>query len=246
MSFSLQEDRFQGTTTLIDRKIWTQRANTEAPDTAVIFLDAELYIDRVHAPTMMQQEGPHALAVYVSNKDAVARHIDYTCKPTYARFIAEDVLPWVLKRHPTLNPTRIMLAGLSLSGLAAADIALRYPDRFSHVICQSPSFWWENERFRTQIPQYTQKSPAFWICVGDQETQSGVSHPPTGLRQNSTQIEACEHTRDALIEAGYTVSYRTYPRGHDPACWKDDLALALRWITSATGSATAVSRVADY
>jgi enterochelin esterase-like enzyme len=226
---SLQEDSFRGTTTSIERQVWTQPANIASPQTAVLFLDAELYIDRVHAPAVMQKECPHALSVYVSNNGAAARHADYTCNPTYAQFIAEELLPWVLLQHTTLYASKIVLAGLSLSGLAAADIALRYPDRFSHVICQSPSFWWENERFRKQISPRPQKHPAFWICVGDQETQTGVSHPPTGLRQNSTQIEACEHTCEALVQAGCTVSFRTYHGGHDPACWRTDLELALPW-----------------
>lgn len=226
---SLHKRMFRGPATSIERQVWTQSANTEAPQTAVLFLDTELYIDRVQAPAVMQQVCPHALAIYVSNNGAAARHVDYTCNPTYAKFIVEDVLPWVLRTHPTLEASMMVLAGLSLSGLAAADIGMRYPGRFSHIICQSPSFWWENERFRTQILPRPSKSSAFWICVGELETQSGVSHPPTGLRQDSTQIEACEHTRDALMASGYEVSYRTYPGGHDPLHWKDDLALALPW-----------------
>lgn len=228
----LSEAMFTGPVMQIERKVWTQSANTDVPDTAVIFLDAELYIERMQAPAVMRQECPQAMVVYVSNKDAAARHEDYTCNPEYAKFVTEDVLPRVLRTYPTLAPTKIVLAGLSLSGLAAADIALRYPGRVSHVICQSPSFWWESERFREQIPPPGESASAFWICVGTQETQNGVSHPPTGLHQNSTQIEACEHTRDALIDAGYTVSYRTYDGGHDPACWRDDLKLALRWAYS--------------
>jgi enterochelin esterase family protein len=228
----LEETTFAGPETGIERKVWTQSAATDSPQTAVLFLDAELYIDRVQAPAVMQQEWPHALAVYVSHNGAAARHVDYVCNPTYAEFIADELLPWVLQQHPTLDPAKMILAGLSLSGLAVADIGIRYPDRFTHVICQSPSFWWEQDRFVTMIPPKPDQSPAFWICVGDQETQSGISHPPSELRQESTQIEGCEHTRDALIQAGFSVSYRTYRGGHDPACWKDDLELALRWTIS--------------
>lgn len=225
----LSEAVFTGPATNIERQVWTQPANTDAPQTAVLFLDAELYIDRVQAPAVMEKECPHALAIYVSNNGAAARHVDYTCNPTYAKFIVEDVLPWVLRTHPTLEASKMVLAGLSLSGLAAADIGMRSPGRFSHVICQSPSFWWEKERFRSMIPPKPAHAPAYWICVGDLETQSGVSHPPTGLRQDATQIEACERARDVLIERGYRVAYRTYDGGHDPACWQTDLALALQW-----------------
>lgn len=231
--FSVEEN-FTGSKTGIERRCWIQSAISHSPQTLLLFLDAELYIARVQSPVVVQrlqqqkQIAP-ALSVYVSNKDAAARHFDYACDPQYATFIAEELVPWVLQQHPTIDPAQIVLIGLSLSGLAAADIARRYPDRFRKVICQSPSFWWENERFCSMISPKPPHAPDYWICVGDEETQCGVTHAPSGLRQDSTQIEACEHTRDVMIEQGYTVAYRTYNGGHDPACWQVDLALALPW-----------------
>lgn len=44
---SFQEDSFRGTTKRIERKVWTQPASIAAPQSAVLVLDAELYIDRV-------------------------------------------------------------------------------------------------------------------------------------------------------------------------------------------------------
>jgi enterochelin esterase family protein len=213
----------------VERKVWTQPAVTGSPQALILFLDAELYIERVQAPEIVQRLAPQALSVFVSNNGAAARHADYTCNPDYAQFIAEEIIPWVLQVHPTLDPAKVVLAGLSLSGLAAADIAMRDPQRFAAVICQSPSFWWENERFCTHIPRKASPALPIWLCVGDQETQRGVTHPPTGLRQDSTQIEACEHARDEFLRQGYTVHYRTYSGGHNPVCWQADLELALPW-----------------
>ena len=62
--------------------------------------------------------------------------------------------------------TEIVIAGLSLSGLAAAYTATRHPAVFRAAICQSPSFWWERGRFAEELPPVTQDGPESWICVG--------------------------------------------------------------------------------
>jgi enterochelin esterase-like enzyme len=59
-----------------------------------------------------------------------------------------------------------------------------------------------------------------------------VSHPPSGLRQETSQLDSCRRGAEALRAAGHTVSHRIFAGGHDPACWKKDLALALPWALS--------------
>jgi enterochelin esterase family protein len=126
--------------------------------------------------------------------------------------------------------TEIVIAGLSLSGLAAAYAATRHPAVFRAAVCQSPSFWWERGRFADELPAATQAGPQFWICVGSRETEAGLSHPPSGLRQGLTQIAGSLSAAAALRAKGYDVSYREYAGGHDPGCWRDDLSLALPWV----------------
>ncbi len=216
------------------RTVWTQPGVSAAPRRLAIFLDAELYIERVQAPLVLNSLQDQAAiqpvaAVYVSNDSAASRHVDYTCHAGYAEFIAHDVVNWALQRFPTTDPEQLVLIGLSLSGLAAADIAVRFPARFQYVICQSPSFWWEQERFRKQLLPKPSLGPSFWICVGTQETTAGVAHAPTGMRQESSQLAACTRTCDTLRKQSYTVVDVTYHGGHDPACWQADLYRALSW-----------------
>jgi S-formylglutathione hydrolase FrmB len=85
-------------------------------------------------------------------------------------------------------------------------------------------------RFAEDLPAATRPGPEFWICVGSRETQAGVSHPPSGLHQGLTQVAGCVSAAAALRRKGYGVSYREYDGGHDPGCWRDDLALALPWV----------------
>jgi predicted alpha/beta superfamily hydrolase len=100
---------------------------------------------------------------------------------------------------------------------------------FRAAVCQSPSFWWNQERFAMSLPLASGVSPAFWVSVGDLETDCGVSHSPTGLFQAASQRDVCERAAAALRAAGYKLSHPMFHGGHHPECWREDLAAALRW-----------------
>ena len=218
---------------MFERKVWSLAPPAGRPTAAILFLDAELYLERVGAAAVVRrlQERraiPPAVAVFLSDGGAAARHEDFVCRPEYARFVARDLVGSVREEHPGV--TEIVIAGLSLSGLAAAYAATRHPAVFRAAVCQSPSFWWERGRFAEELPAATPAGPEFWICVGSRETEAGVSHPPSGLRQGLTQVAGCVSAAAALRAKGYRVSYREYDGGHDPECWRDDLSLALPWV----------------
>jgi enterochelin esterase-like enzyme len=218
------------------RRVWKLYPESSRPSWATIFLDAELYIEGIKAVPVLQQlqeSGtiPPTIAVFVSSSGAVARHSDYVCDPHYEAFLSQDVVPWVLSDHADVEG-RVVIAGVSLSGLAAAHAALTHSDQFRGAICQSPSFWWNDERLRSSLPTVANSRQAFWISVGNQETGHSVSHPPSGLLQQSSQIDACQRVCEALTASKYHVNYRVFQGGHDPECWRDDLVLALPWLRS--------------
>jgi enterochelin esterase family protein len=201
-----------------------------------VFLDAELYLERVGAAQVVESvmaEGriPSLKSIFVSSDSPAARHSDYVCDSDYSRFLTEELLPFVLLRDPDAS-VPVAIVGLSLSALAAAHAAL-ITRRFQAAICQSPSFWWNGEQLASSIPRAGSGATAFWVSVGDLETESGVSHPPSGLFQGTSQRDSCNRGSIALQAAGYSVSHRVFRGGHDPVCWRDDLALALPWATSA-------------
>lgn len=219
------------------RRIWSVSPRPGIPSALLVFLDAELYLERVLAVEAVRQLEesnliPPVASVFVSSNGPAARHADYVCDKAYARFLVEDLIPFVRRRSPAPAFERIVLIGLSLSGLAAAHAALT-TGRFRAAICQSPSLWWERERLASALPDVGSDPPAFWISVGDGETAAGVSHPPSGISQDTSQLDACNRGTVALRAAGYPVSHRVFHGGHDPVCWRDDLASALPWATSA-------------
>ena len=163
------------------RKVWTPTATAANACRAVVFLDAEIYIERVKAAAVVSglNNAEEIVAVFISDDSAAARHTDYTCNTQYSEFKVNDVLPWAAARYPRSSIDPAVVVGLSLSGLAAAFLAARFPRHFRAAVCQSPSFWWEKDKFVEFVPSVA--GPELWISVGDKETTQGESHAPSGL-----------------------------------------------------------------
>ena len=200
-----------------------------------VLLDGEHYRDSVHAlpifSTLMQRGSiPPMTLVFVSHGGAAARHSDYVCDPQFARFIADDVVSRARARVPSLSAERHLICGLSLSGLAAAHIALLYPTRFPAALCQSGSFWLEPDAFAQLAQQRPPVKTRFWLSVGDEETDANVSHPPTGLFQGISQIAGVERARAVLDENGGEVNCHRYRGGHTFEHWRSELSDALQWL----------------
>lgn len=200
-----------------------------------VLLDGELYRDDVHAlpifSTLMQRGLiPPMTLVFVSYGEAADRHTDYACDPQFARFIAEDVVGRARARVPSLSAGRHLICGLSLSGLAAAHTALLYPTQFPAALCQSGSFWFEPDAFAQLAQRRSPVRTRFWLSVGDEEIDTNVSHPPTGLFQGISQIAGVERARAVLEENGADVHCHRYRGGHDVEHWRAELSDALPWL----------------
>ncbi len=196
-----------------------------------VFLDAELYLGSMNALpvlTELMASGviPAMTCVFVSHVNAEARHADFLCNDRYTRFIAEDVVSWARARNENIQAQGNLICGLSLSGLAAAYLALKYPDVFSYALCQSASFWWLKDK-ELNWPKTTAK---FWLSVGDKETATGLTHAPSGLRQEISQIEGVANAVQLLQSLGGTVKHSVHPGVHSTTPWRAELAPAFTWL----------------
>ncbi len=117
-----------------------------------------------------------------------------------------------------------------MSGLAAAFAVLRHPIVFSGALCQSPSAWWNDEWLAGSLARHGTRGSRFWISVGNEELQEGVSHPPTALFQKASQLASVRNLVERLIGSGNRVRFNEFCGGHDPACWADELPHALAWL----------------
>jgi enterochelin esterase family protein len=163
--------------------------------------------------------------LFVSHRNGEARHHELTCNENFSRFIAEDVVSWA-EKNARIHPLDNLICGLSLSGLASAYTAFRYPLVFSRALSQSGSFWWLVDH-QASFPPAT---PRLWLSVGKEETTAGVTHPPSGLFQGVSQIEGVRNAVSKFEALGATVKYNPYEGGHAMAAWRNELAAALQWL----------------
>ncbi|HMA20492.1 MAG TPA: alpha/beta hydrolase-fold protein, partial [Gemmatimonadaceae bacterium] len=75
---------------------------------------------------------------------------------SYARFIVDELLPYIDWKYRTLSSTsNTAILGSSLGGLSAFDLAWHHPDRFGSVGMLSAAFWWRIDNSTWQARQAT-------------------------------------------------------------------------------------------
>ena len=216
-----------------ERRVWLQPPPVDQPAAAIcILLDGEYYVDRMDAPAVIaglqasQMVPPFAVA-YVSHVDSQTRSKETKCDEDFARFVANELTPWVHRQfEQTASRPPTILGGLSLTGLAAAHVALRSPDSFMGVLCQSASFWWSDQWLVNEYRSHGPSSLRYRISCGSLETAEFVDHGPD-LIQRTSQVASNRAMRDVLLDTGCDVSYEEFLGGHDIASWRSDLAKSL-------------------
>ncbi|HJP61563.1 MAG TPA: alpha/beta hydrolase-fold protein, partial [Gemmatimonadaceae bacterium] len=83
----------------------------------------------------------HDLSPPATGKDA-KEHPNAGGAAAFADFLIDEVMPLVRKKYRTLPAT--ILAGHSLGGLVALELATKRPGVFTGVIAMSPSLWWND------------------------------------------------------------------------------------------------------
>ncbi|MDB6007537.1 MAG: putative esterase [Prosthecobacter sp.] len=199
----------------------------------LLFLDGELYTDRVTSPLILNEAQaagllPPVTCVYLPNASAAGRHADYTCNEGFAAFIAEEMPRWIEREAGPFE--RVFLCGLSLSALQAVFTALKYPGVFAGVLAQSPSAWWQEEWLAHSLPTMPSPPQRMWLSVGTKEVQTSLSHPPTPLVQKISQLDSVRRLSTALTAVGHDIHHHEYNGGHESACWAAELVEALAWL----------------
>ena len=232
-AFSLEEHWIEDPATGYARLVRLSRGPTDRMHPLCLVLDGEIYWRDIEAVPIFEgiadSLSSGMTVAYVGHVSAAARHEDFTVNEDYARFIGERVVPWLRKEVAGLSEGGHAVVGLSLSGLMAVHLALRYPGLFGACVSQSGSHWWDYESFGETVSRHAPVPGRFWLSVGSQETQTDVRHPPTGLHQMISQVEGVKHAVEILRQAGGVVHYHEYEGGHARECWRDELDDAVRW-----------------
>lgn len=192
-----------------------------------------LIVIGVHAGDRMQEYG-------------VAHRPDYMkrgAKATaYAQFIIRELLPALQQRyHLSTEVTDAAIAGFSLGGLSALDIAWQYPGIFTKVGVFSGSLWWRARAFRPEDPDAGRIAHAliaegpfrvdmkFWLQTGTKDE--------TDDRNNNGIIDSIDDTLDLIRELeklgyrkGTDIRYLEVADGeHHPGTWAGALPDFLQW-----------------
>lgn len=89
--------------------------------------------------------------------------------PAFAKFIGEELLPWLAQRYRTSPYT--VVQGHSLSGLFAAWVYGQAPTKINAVLALSPTIIWSNEAYQQIIDGIRSRSAPgrFFIAASENE-----------------------------------------------------------------------------
>lgn len=205
----------------------------QQPLPLLFFFDSLGYRSKVPTPQILDNliaagKIPPSIAVFIANPSRESRARELPCNADFARFMAQELLPWVTAETGNeATASRTLLAGSSYGGLAAACTAYRYPEQFGQVLSLSGSFWWAPEFGQTETfePEWLNRQYAtaetkpirFFLSAGRFETGW----------QPSDILPSNRHLRDLLIAKGYDVTYEEVSAGHDYFSWREILPLGL-------------------
>ena len=157
----------------------------------------------------------------------------------YEQFVVKELLPQVERRYRTV-PGRSAIAGWSLGGLSAFDIAWRNSDRFQAVGAFSGSFWWRTDDTSTESKQASRimhrrvqagRRPGrlrIWLEAGRQDERED--------RDANGVIDAIQDTRELIdgmvakgMREGTDIQYLEVEGGHNLETWSRALPHFLVW-----------------
>lgn len=151
----------------------------------------------IHAGDRIQEYGTAAQADYMKRGSKAGLYTD---------FVLTELMPYIRKHYSVSpNPDDTAVAGFSLGGLSAFDLAFHHPDRFSRVGVFSGSFWWRSKKFDSRYVEDRDRimhnlirkgtyhpNLKFWLQTG--------THDETSDRNNNGVIDSIDDTLDIIYE----------------------------------------------
>ena len=235
--YSLKSERLKNERTVSVYTPAGYRANG-APNALMIVFDRGAYLSAVPTPTILDNliaasRISPTVAVFVDNPDQATRTKELTPNPDFPEFLVSELLPWVHARYNvTTDPRLTVVAGSSFGGLAATYAALRHPESFGNVLCQSGDFSWAPDHIHVMGRLADATTETGWLAKEFIKSAKlpirfhldagtfEVDQVGTG----GNVLETSRHMRDVLLAKGYEVYYRQFVGDHDYLSWRGTLA----------------------
>lgn len=210
------------------RDVWIYRPAGGKPQALLVLFDAHAYLEQVPTPAIIDNlmaDGliPSTAVVLVGNPTPEARGRELPPNEPFARFLGEELMPWITKQGVAQPASRTVIAGSSYGGLASAYAGLSNARHFGNVLSLSGSYWWapEGEKPGWMMRRYVE-APAgdvrFYLDAGRYEASRGGRD---GI------LETSRHLGDVLRAKGYAVTQVEHDTGHDYLHWQGSLGCGL-------------------
>lgn len=201
------------------RTVHLYQPPVEKPCPLLVVFDGSGYLRRARLATIVDnliaqgRIGPLALALV--DPGGRGRTVEYACSDTTVAFIVHCVLPLARERLNLVDvansPGAYGMMGASMGGLMSLYTALRAPDIFGHVLCESGAFGADRLYYRSVIYDLIRLGPVaplkIWMDVG----------------QHEWFLEPNRQMRTLLQERGYDVTYIEHSSGHNYPSWRNVL-----------------------
>jgi enterochelin esterase family protein len=168
---------------------------------------------------LIHQKRIQPLALALVENHPSARMPEYSCSESTLAFLLHSVLPLASNELNILDvskhPASFGVLGASMGGLMALYTALRLPEIFGRVICQSGGFSFEeHETVIFEMVERGDPRPVkIWMDIG--------------LYDFRFLLRANRKLHQRLVERGYEVTYREYPAGHNYPAWRNEVGQGL-------------------
>jgi predicted alpha/beta superfamily hydrolase len=141
----------------------------------------------------------------------------------YAKFLLEEVKPFIDREYRTLSdPRQTGIGGSSLGGLVSLYLGLKHSNVFGKIAALSPSVWW-NQQVILRFAQATtvEPRPRIWLDIG--------------TREGPRIVQEVERFRDVLLGKGWQLERdlhyeRVEGAEHNEAAWAQRVAPFLQFL----------------
>ena len=161
--------------------------------------------------------------------DPVDRLGEYRGSSEHARFLVDELLPWLQATLPVRRtPAARALMGASLGAVASLISAWRHPGVFGNLVLQSGSFVLSNTGPRPRDPLFDR------VAAVMQAYCAAPGRPADRVYVSCGIYEGLIHENRAMVpffrDQGLAVRYEEARDGHHWENWRDRLYSALSWL----------------
>jgi len=157
------------------------------------------------------------------------RLVEYANSPAHARFVAEELVPWLGSHLPLVDePWARGLMGASFGAVASFSTAARYPEFFGRLLLQSGSFAFTDIGPAARGPVF--EPVVEFVNAFRAEPRKVADRVFVSCGQYESLIYENRSLVPALQAAGMQVRYVESRDGHNWENWRDRLRDGLTWL----------------